>query len=92
MNSTRRVLKLALMLPLLPLLLLIGAGPHHRTCGRWWSKHRGSRRYQTRRASRTPQECLPTCSAGASRTFNSWLPLQTPEDPQGSPVSAHTTR
>lgn len=40
----------------------------------------------------TPPECLPTCSAGASREFDSWLTSPTSAAAPGQPASAPTTR
>ena len=47
---------------------------------------------QQARQPKTPPECLPTCSAGASREFDSWLSSPTSAAPPARPASAPTTR
>ena len=47
---------------------------------------------QSSRQPPTPAWCLPTCSAGASREFDSWLSSPTSAAPPASAASASTTR
>ena len=47
---------------------------------------------QAARQPPTPAWCSPTCSAGASREFDSWLSSPTSAAPPASAASASTTR
>ncbi len=44
------------------------------------------------RQPKTPPECLPTCSAGVSREFDSWLTSPTNAAQPGQPASGPMTR
>lgn len=47
---------------------------------------------QSARQPPVPSWCSPTCSAGASREFDSWLTLPTSAAPPASAASGSTTR